>query len=382
MPSFRGVYIVITIKNINLNGKKIETPNLFVSYRVGDYPYAGLKCLPWNEIEIEALLVNSYDFLKSKYRQLLGHHGVNFLKFKGPIMMDSGGFYFIEKKHIDIDPLEILDLELKAKVDIGVVLDHPVHLKATNPYQRAENTLKNTRIMFEELSKNNHDHFILLPVIQGYDIKLLNYFMNRLNYIMRRYNGGYFDYVGIGGLVPLSQRRDERIVNVISYIRKNLPDAYIHCFSLGSPLMMLIAFYCGADTVDTQGWIKSAAFRAINLPGMGSVNLRLKDKEDKPELFERNYKKLASHLEYLEANEGFKSPYSLDDLIDAPNERRIHNRAMHNLYVYVYESQKAREAIKGEYFEEFLEERFSRSKILGKLFEKAKEMKKCGKIYS
>ena len=52
------------------------------------------------------------------------------------------------------------------------------------------------------------------------------------------------------------------------------------------------------------------------------------------------------------------------------------------MYVYVYESQKAREAIKGGYFEEFLEERFSRSKILRKLFEKAKEMKKCGKIYS
>ena len=174
MPSFREVYIVITIKNINLNGKRIETPNLFVSYRVGDYPSAGLKCLPWNEIEIEALLVNAYDFLKPKYRQLLdGHLGVNFLKFKGPIMMDSGGFYFIEKKHMDIDPLEILDLELKAKVDIGVVLDHPMHPKATNPYQRAENTLKNTKIMFEELSKNNHDHFILLPVIQGYDVCLL-----------------------------------------------------------------------------------------------------------------------------------------------------------------------------------------------------------------
>lgn len=57
---------MVTIKNINLNGKKIETPNLFVSYRVGDYPSAGLKCLPWKEIEIEALLINSYDFLKPK----------------------------------------------------------------------------------------------------------------------------------------------------------------------------------------------------------------------------------------------------------------------------------------------------------------------------
>ena len=376
MLFLKEVYRMTTIKKINLNGKKIETPNLFVSYRLGDYPSAGLKCLPWEEIKIEALLVNSYDFLKPRYRLLLDkHQGVNFLKFKGCIMMDSGGFYFIEKKHIDIDPLEILDLELKAKVDVGVVLDHPLHPKATNPCQRVENTLKNTRIMFEELSKNNHNHFILLPVIQGYDIKLLNHFMNRLNYIIKIYNGGYFDYVGIGGLVPLSQRCDERIVKVISYIRKSLPDAYIHCFSLGSPLMMLIAFYCGADTVDTQGWIKSAAFRAINLPGMGSVKLRLKDKRYNPKLFEKNYKKLASHLEYLESNEGFKPIYLLDDLIDTPDERKIHNRSLHNLYVSLYEARKAREAIKGEYFEEFLEERFSRSKMLRKLFNKAKEVK-------
>jgi len=374
---------MITTKNINLNGKRIETPNLFASYRMGDYPSAGLKCLPWNEIKIEALLINSYDFLKPRHRQLLDKDEISsFLKFKSPIMMDSGGFYFIEKKHVDINPLEILNLELKAKVDVGVVLDHPIHPKATNHYQRARSTLKNTKIMFEELSKNDHDHFILLPVIQGYDVKLLNYFINNLNRIVRRYNGGYFDYVGIGGLVPLSQRCDERIINIISYTRRKLPDAYIHCFSLGSPLMMLIAFYCGADTVDTQGWIKSAAFRAINLPGIGSVKLRLKDKEDNPKLFERNYKKLASHIEYLESNERFKLIYPLDDLIDTPNERRIHNRAMHNLHVYVYETQKAREAIKGGYFEEFLEERFSRSKILGKLFEKAKEIKKCDKIYS
>jgi len=235
--------------------------------------------------------------------------------------------------------------------------------------------------MFKALSKK-HDRFKLLPVIQGYDVRLLDYFIDRLKYIMKKYNGGSFDYIGIGGLVPLSQKCDERIVNVITYIRRKFPDAYIHCFSLGSPLMMLVAFYCGADSVDTQGWIKSAAFRAINLPGMGSVKLRLRDKRERPKLFEENYKKLESHLEYLELNEGFKPLYPLDNLIDTPDERRTHNRALHNLYVYVYEARKAREAIKGGHFEEFLEERFSKSKRLQRLFKKAREIKKCIKMYS
>lgn len=359
----------------------METPNIFVGYRIGDYPSAGLRCLPWEEIKIDALLINSYDLIKPKYQHLIEKDGIKFLKFKGPIMIDSGGFYFMKKKHIDVDPLEILDLELKVGADIGVVLDHPIHPGVKNPYQRVKNTLKNTRIMFEKLSKMEHNHFILLPVIQGYDIRLLNHFLNHLISIIRSYNGGCVDYVGIGGLVPLSQRCDERLIKVISYIREKLPKAYIHCFSLGSPLMMLIAFYCGADTVDTQGWIKGAAFRAINLPGIGSVKLRLKDKKINPKLFEKNYKKLVSHLEYLESNEGFKPIYSIDELIDTPNERRIHNRAIHNLYVYIYETKKAREAIKGEYFEEFIEERLSRSKTLRKLLNKVKEARKCEKTF-
>ena len=232
--------------------------------------------------------------------------------------------------------------------------------------------------MFKALSQNRNT-FKLLPVIQGYDEELLDYSINRLNDTMKRYNGGSFDCVGIGGLVPLSQRCDERLVSIIAYIRKKLPEAYIHCFSLGSPLMMLLAFYCGADTVDTQGWIKGAAYRAINLPGMGSVKLRLKDKKDNQKLFEKNYKKLLHHLEYLESNEGFKPLYSLDELIDTPNERRLHNRAVHNLYTYIYEARKAREAIKEGYFEEFVEKRFLGSKVFKRLFEIAKERIECNK---
>lgn len=373
----------MSIKKVSLNGKRLETPNIFASYRLGDYPNAGLKCLPWKEIEVDALLINAYDFLKPRYGELLkGDKGIRqFLDFKKTIMMDSGGFYFIEKKHINIDPLEILDIETKAMVDIGIVLDHPMHPKASNPHKRVENTLKNASIMFKTLSQDNNNTFKLIPVIQGYDNSVLGYSINYLSKIMERYNGGTFDYAGIGGLVPLSQRCDKRLVDIIVYVRGKLPDVHLHCFSLGSPLMMLLAFYCGADTVDTQGWIKSAAFRAINLPGIGSVKLRLKDKTETPKYFEKSFNKLESQLNCLESKEGFKPLYSLEELVDTPTENRLHNRAIHNLYTYIYEAKKVREALENEYFDEFIEERFSRSIRLKKLFERAKEVvPKCEKI--
>jgi tRNA-guanine family transglycosylase len=373
---------MMSIKKVILNGKELETPNIFASYRLGDYPNAGLKCLPWKEIEIDALLINAYDFLKPRYRALLNFcKGIcKFLDFKKTIMMDSGGFYFIEKKHIDIDPLEILNIETKARVDIGIVLDHPMHPKASNPHQRVKKTLKNASIMFKALSQGNNNTFKLIPVIQGYDNSVLDYSINYLSKTMEKYNGGTFDYAGIGGLVPLSQRCDKRLVDIIAYVRERLPDAHLHCFSLGSPLMMLLAFYCGADTVDTQGWIKSAAYRAINLPGIGSINLRLKDKTEKPKYFEKSFNKLENHLNYLESSEGFKPLYSLEELVDTPTENRLHNRAIHNLYTYIYEAKKAREALEKEYFNEFTEERFSRTR-LKTLFERAKAVvTKCEKI--
>jgi len=354
------------VKDLIVGQKKLETPNLFVSYRMGDFPHAGLKFLPWKKIDVDALLINAYDFFNPRYQQMLDKNKKigDILEFDKIIMMDSGGYYFIEKHKININPLEVLKIECMAKVDIGVVLDHPLHPSAVNPLDRIKNTIKNTEIMFKALHQDGNDNDLtLIPVIHGYDLSSLSYTINSVKNIMKKYNGGSLDYVGIGGLVPLSQKRDNRLVQIIAYVRRILPNSYIHCFSLGSPLMMLIAFFYGADSVDTQGWIKSAAYRAVNLPGLPSVKIRRREKEENPKEFERKFMKLEKHLEYLESNEGFKPIYPLEELIDTPKENRLHNRALHNLYVYVYEAKEARKAISKGYFDDFIRERLSKSKL-------------------
>lgn len=362
----RSSTVMTSIKNLELNSKKIKTPNIFISYRLGDYPHAGLKCLPWKEIDIDALLINAYDFISPRFQSLLNEKkGIGYLlEFHKPIMMDSGGFYFMGKHNLNINPIRILDIESKSKVDMGVILDHPLHPNVCNPIDRIKSTMKNTSIMFKMLQqKENITNFTLLPVIHGYNKSSIDYSIKRLKDIMRKYNGDSLNYVGIGGLSPLSQRSDIRLATIISYIRTKLPETYIHCFSLGSPLMMLIAFLYGADTVDTQGWIKNAIFRAINLPGIGTVKLRLRDKEKDRRIFNKNFRKLEKQLEYLEVNEGFKPLYPFADLVDAPKNNRIHERALHNIYVYVYEARKVRESIKRGYFNEFIQERLSNTKL-------------------
>ena len=48
----------------------IETPALFASYRIGDYPRAGLRCYPWNITRTQAVLVNAFDLLANKQTQI------------------------------------------------------------------------------------------------------------------------------------------------------------------------------------------------------------------------------------------------------------------------------------------------------------------------
>ena len=40
---------------------KIETPALFASYRIQDYPRAGLLCHPWEMTDTQAILLNAFD---------------------------------------------------------------------------------------------------------------------------------------------------------------------------------------------------------------------------------------------------------------------------------------------------------------------------------
>ena len=81
-------------------------------------------------------------------------------------MMDSGGFRFQKRHDISADIDEIVDLYQRAKVDIGVVLDHPFdpNVSEQENGKRWLKTLTNLSLMCE---KSNGD-ITLMPVIHGY----------------------------------------------------------------------------------------------------------------------------------------------------------------------------------------------------------------------
>ena len=345
----------------------LEIPNIFASYRIGDYPHAGLRHPPWEMTGTQAVLVNAFDLLANhRTRRFTSEIREaedtlrEYIHFDGPLMLDSGGFNFQKQDEISIASLDVLKIGIEFAVDVSVVLDHPF-LPTSTPEEREdrwENTITNTEEMFEKLKDSDSpDYFRLMPVLHGYDPETLKQSLDSIIEIW----GENPPIVGIGSLAPLALNGSKRtVINIISEVRQLLPNTHIHCFSLGSALLMLFAFYCGADTVDSQSWIISAAFKNVQLPGLPWTRFSSREKEKDPDKYEEKRNAFADHLLELIDEEGFavkdwdkekdwkirnkdEALSYLDYLEHKDGEQHIHRRACHNLYAFNFEAKRVRQ---------------------------------------
>jgi queuine/archaeosine tRNA-ribosyltransferase len=380
----------------HIGSKSLEVPNIFASYRVRDYPHAGLRCHPWQMTNTQALLLNAFDLLANRRTRRFTDeiHRCEgklheYVEFKGPLMLDSGAFNFLQHQEISITPVDVLNIGLELGADVSVVLDHPFPPDAT-PQEitaRWKNTRDNTRAMVEALAQydgEKPDGFCLMPALHGHDAETLKRSLDDVTSIF----GHEPKIVGIGSLALLARNGNTRgAIDVILEVRRLLPDTHIHCFSMGSALLMLFAFYCGADTVDSQTWIMSAAFKQVQLPGFHLTRLSRREAERDPIRYERTRQAFAQHLLRLIEEEGFAvkdwdtgalRPISnefealayLDYLQDQDGVNHIHRRACHNLYAFHFEAGRVRQEMAADRLELFIQGRM-KSTIYRKRFEYA-----------
>ena len=378
--------------------KPLELPNLFASYRIGDYPRAGLLCHPWEMTNTQAILLNAFDLLANKRTQMFTSkireaegklH--EYVDFNGPLMLDSGAFNFQKCDEISINPLDVLSIGIELGADISVVLDHPFlpNSERTEIDARWTNTVKNTRSMFEELKSRSEilpDNFQLMPVLHGHDKETLKRALDDIVEIW----GQEPAIVGIGSLAPLARNGSKRtVIDTICTVRQFLPNAHIHCFSLGSALLMLFAFYCGADTVDSQTWIMSAAFKYVQLPGFHLTRFSRRESKKDRIKYQQTRSAFAQHLLRLIQEEGFvvknwgtgkkRSINNEKDTLayinyleDRGRKNHIHRRACHNLYAFNFEASRVRQEKKAGNLETFIDSRMKNT-VYRKAFEYATE---------
>ncbi len=263
---------------------------------------------------------------------------------------------------------------------MGVALDHPFppEAPAAEKAARIQTTLRNTERMLRALQEWSAT-MELLPVVHGHTPAEVRDCLDRLTRLLDACGAGPLRRVGIGSLAPAARNgRPQVAIEVIRTVRAHLPTAHIHCFSMGSALLMLLAFYAGADTVDSQSWIVSAGFKLAQLPGHYVVRMARREYRS-TEAFNEAMNLFAERLRWLAETEGFftknwqtgevldlRSPsvcrQYVETLVDWQSNENVHNRACHNLWVYNFEVRRARQAMAEGRFEQFLESRLAHTR--------------------
>lgn len=363
-------------RTISVGPHSLKVPLFFASYRLSDYPTSGLKCLPWKLTKTEAVLINAYDFTSRKHKAWLNNGWCldGYLKLgKHPVLIDSGAYYFLKDNAVGVSPADVLQIQLKSQAHVGVVLDHPFPPEAKDKAKRINTTIANTETMVRALSRTNTS-LGMMAAIHGHTRRDVTKCIQRLRRLEDKYDFPVLDHVGIGSLAPLAQRgRAQTAIEIIHHVRKELPKSQIHCFSMGSALLMLMAFYAGADSVDSQSWIISAGFKLAQLPGHYVVRMGMREYRS-PQHFSGAMRRFGNRMQLLADQEGFRvknwatgARIDLDragerrdyvnSLVDLITNEHVHNRACHNLWVYNSEVRSYRNAQRRGTLDDFISNR-------------------------
>ncbi len=338
--------------------KPTETPFLLLSQLVNGSPK------PWKHFKIDGLMVNAYEILqKNKTHETVCREGIHeYLGYHGRVGMDSGGFLFMRKKSLGVHPQQILDLYESSKPNLAVVLDHPLEpcLSMSQRKKRQLKTLENTMYM---LSSRTSENPLLMPVIHGYSLQTVRWYIRALAKI------GDFETYGIGSLVPSVFNAKGiggiyNVLRIVSYVRKLLPNKKIHVFGIGSTLTMHLMFYVGANSVDSSGWRTKAAFGAIQLPGIGDRYITTRERK-------KNYRDLSEADKEILAQ--CRCPVCEKKGLEKLRTS-FEDRALHNSWVFQKEIEKIRLLTREEAYESYVEEVLTKSSFC-RAFAFAKQIK-------
>ena len=147
----------------------------------------------------------------------------NFLRWKGPIIGDSGTWLYKYEDEPPYSVRELLDYYIRLKIPIGAHLDHMI-LKTINvdgvkreltpqeKKRRWEITLYNARETMELLSKEKFNHLKIIGVVQGWDVQSYREAAKEL------LDMGY-EYLGVGGI---ARKPTSQLIKIIEGINKEI----------------------------------------------------------------------------------------------------------------------------------------------------------------
>ena len=358
---------------LRVNGFVVQTPILWLGH---DLDGGSVKL--WNEVglDVPGVLLNACQILeKPVVAETIRTDGAHdYLGYRGPIMMDSGGFLFQTRTTMSATPQRVADLLAGAQPDVGVVLDHPLNpsLKHHHHRRRWVRTLRNTEQMASSVGS-----CAFVPVVHGYSLGSLQRACADVKRVL-----GNWPFIGLGSMVPLLKgsnlggrfryrRKDGRhgnhvsfVADAIALVRREFPEAFLHVFGVGGTTTILSLFALGVDSVDSVAWRLKAAYGAIQLPGISDRFLSPR----------RQSAKTRRILQGVEETvlRSCRCPVCSSYNTIGWQKRRLDTsfkaRCIHNAWVFLKEVALLRKAIPRGSASEFVAQRLSRSHRLHPLF--------------
>lgn len=360
-----------------IGDKRLETPVLWLGYRLGSSPK------PWEFLDIDSIIVNAHEMLSDKAGlKNIEDEGIHsYLGFNGAVVIDSGGFLFLRRANLSIDVTRLMEVYERSRPMIGVVLDYPFDPFASRieNESRWARTLENTRAML-----GGNGSIPLMPVIHGYTLSDIARACDAIE------ESSEVDMIGIGSLVPLMKgingeisfskmnnlkpNRTERqdrvdnpkyssrhfVVDAVKFVRNRFPDAMLHVFGVGGTTTMHIMLALGIDSLDSIGWRLKAGHGAIQLPGIGDRFLR-----------SRHGRNTVRHRRVIDESEKeILSQCACPTCAELTLSKRIEvldqsfeKRALHNAWVYLEEMGEFKHHLKAGGVSEFLVQRLKHSQF-------------------
>ncbi|TKX81061.1 tRNA guanosine(15) transglycosylase TgtA [Halorubrum sp. SD626R] len=283
------------------------------------------------EFGAEMLITNSY-IIRSTDRirdRVLAEGLHDFLEFDGAIMTDSGSFQLAEYGDIDVTTEEIVEFQREIGSDVATPVDVPTPPDVDR--ERAERELETTQRALADAEAAETGEMLVNAPVQG------STFPDLREEAGRHATETDLDVFPVGAMVPLlNSYRYAEVVEAVRAAKRGLdPDAPVHLFGAGHPMMLALAVAAGCDLFDSAAYALMARDgRYLTVSGTEHL--------EEMEYFPCSCPVCAEHtpaeLREMEGSDG-----EGDGGADASAERLL---AEHNLHVTFEELRRVKAAIR------------------------------------
>ena len=276
------------------------------------------------EMGFEIVITNAYITRNTYGHDEAVRRGIHdIIKYDGAIMTDSGGYQVLEYGKVGVTPPEMAEFERGIRTDFAIPLDKPTGFgmgrDAAESYVR--DTLRVSREALRAAEGANGDNGqTWIGPIQGGEHRDL---VARSTKSLVRMG---FEMLALGSPVEFMESYEYRLLaEMIATAKRSMPHGIpLHLFGAGHPLTIPLAVALGCDTFDSASYILYAKHGRY----MTEDGTRMLDE-----------------IEYFPCCCAVCSRYEPGELRLMPQEQRVDNIALHNLYAIKLEVDRTKQAI-------------------------------------